>query len=67
MPRDLSKLSVTGNSCVGVHSNASGESGHLLAWICLWSPGGLLLYDDIRDAKLIGKLEQQLIEKASEQ
>jgi hypothetical protein len=40
---------------------------HLLAWVALWRPGKLLLYDGIRDAKLLGKLEQQVIEKAKEQ
>ena len=68
MPCTLPRLSVIGNSCCDVHSNASAENDHfiftLLAWVALWRPRELLLYDGIRDAKLLGKLEQQVIEKA---
>jgi hypothetical protein len=68
MPCTLPRLSVIGNSCCDVHSNASAENDHFIFTYWRGLRSGvlreLLLYDGIRDAKLLGKLEQQAIEKA---
>ena len=68
MPCTLPRLSVIGNSCCDVHSNASAENDHFIFtyWRGLRSgdPESCSFTMVSAMPKLLGKLEQQVIEKA---